>query len=368
MIDAKMLTREQARNHPDGHLLSRAIGSRAEVEVEISGPVPLKKGDALLLCSDGLSGFVTDEEIRKTLKQQSDVQRVPQALVNLALSAGGNDNITIQFVRVDGTVRERETAQMPIATVLAQGRSRDAFVMLAKRGLLVFVAIAAILVVAVTARAALTPPAIASFSYDPDARALKWDTQGADAVDIQPSIGTTGVKGQAAVTPANTPVTYTATATAKRLMVWTVTSPPVTVVVPAASSGPPANRYRRRHPPRHRPQPNKRRVRMLRQKPRHNKRRPHRLRRLPGREVVRPVAEAIRTRAPPHLRGNRPTASPAGRATRHPRQRQPARLPTGDPALASTGQRPAPDAAEASRQGQEPAANTPPGQPHERRK
>ena len=56
MIDAKMLTREQARNHPEGHLLSRAIGSREEVEVELSGPVPLKVGDALLLCSDGLSG------------------------------------------------------------------------------------------------------------------------------------------------------------------------------------------------------------------------------------------------------------------------------------------------------------------------
>ena len=108
MIDAKMLTREQARNHPDGHLLSRAIGSRADVEVEISGPVPLKTGDALLLCSDGLSGFVTDEQIRQDAhSKQTDVQRVPQALVNLALSAGGNDNITIQFVRVDGTVRER---------------------------------------------------------------------------------------------------------------------------------------------------------------------------------------------------------------------------------------------------------------------
>ena len=108
MVDANMLTPEQARNHPDGHLLSRAIGSRAEVEVEISGPVPLKTGDAFLLCSDGLSGFVTDEQIAQTLKKQRDVQRVPQDLVNLALSAGGNDNITIQFVRVDGTVRERD--------------------------------------------------------------------------------------------------------------------------------------------------------------------------------------------------------------------------------------------------------------------
>ena len=128
-------------------------------------------------------------------------------------------------------------AGAPAGTVLAQGRARDAFVMLAKRGPLVFVAIAAILVVAVTTKAALAPPTITAFVYDPDAGALKWDTQGADSVEIEPPVGATSIKGQAKVTRANTAVTYTATATAKRLMVWTVTSRPVTVVVPAASSG-----------------------------------------------------------------------------------------------------------------------------------
>ena len=149
MIDAKMLTPEQARHHPEGHLLSRAIGSRADVEVEITGPFPLKKGDGLLLCSDGLSGFVSDDKIRATLQKQRDVQRVPEDLVNLALSEGGNDNITIQFVRVDGTVRERVTAKMPVKMIREQGRSRDAFVVIVKRAVPVFATLAAVAVLAV---------------------------------------------------------------------------------------------------------------------------------------------------------------------------------------------------------------------------
>lgn len=231
MIDAKMLTLEQARNHPEGHLLSRAIGSHGEVEVEISGPVTLKRGDALLLCSDGLSGFVTDEQICNTLKNQRDVQRVPEELVNLALSAGGNDNITIQFVRVDGTVRERVTAQMPVVTVLAQGRPRDAFAMLAKRGVVVFVGMAAVAVLATNMPRALAPPMI-ELTYDRAAGVLRWNAEQAESVDIQPNIGVRGTTGQAVPKPTDKEVMYTATATARRLFVWPVTAK-VTATVPA---------------------------------------------------------------------------------------------------------------------------------------
>jgi len=252
--------------------------------------------------------------------------------------------------------------------VLAQGRSHDALVMLAKRGLLVSVAIAAILAVAVATRAALTPPTIASFIYDPAARALKWETQGADSVDIQPSIGTTVVKGQAAVAPKNTTVRYTATATAKRLMVWTVTSS-ATVDVPAASSAPPTTAQPAPTPAATSP--------LTEQKPGSTAAPP-----------TTPQPKEATSPPPPDApgggdagRGNNPNKA-ATPPPKKPADAKPGRQgittspsapsgapPTGEPALASTSEHPAPDAAAASRQGQEPAANTLlPGQPHERGK
>jgi protein phosphatase len=384
MVDAKMLTPEQARNHPEGHLLSRAIGSRAEVEVEISGPVPLEVGDALLLCSDGLSGFVTDDQICKALNKHRDVQLVPQELVNLALSAGGSDNITIQFVRVDGTVRKRVTAKIPISEVIAQGRTGDAFATLAKRGLIGFVAIAAVLVLAVSTMAALAPPSV-TLAYDPATEVLTWTAQQADAVNIQPGLGQKEKEGQLRVPKGTTAATYTATATAKLLMVWTVTSPPVEFLVPAAAPRPgtPA------------PAPT-----------------------TASTQPVAPTAPPATTQPPPKVA--KPTAKPAAPANKgksggtsagrgnagpsrppsakksinepgttapsppggppaqepSPAQQPPPtnQPPTEEPAPAneqaqtSPSQRPAPDGAEPPRQEQEPAVNTPPGQPDEPRR
>jgi protein phosphatase len=99
MVDSGMITEEQARVHPEAHILSRAIGSKPEVEIEIGKPVPLESGDGILLCSDGLSGYVKDQQIENVVNSASDVQRIPKQLVDLALELGGDDNITIQFVR-----------------------------------------------------------------------------------------------------------------------------------------------------------------------------------------------------------------------------------------------------------------------------
>ena len=128
MLDAGILTPEQARTHPEGHLLSRAVGTRPDIEVEVAEPVPLIAGDGLLLCSDGLTGYVDDERIRKTLQAQRHVQEIPAALVALALASGGSDNITVQFVRigrqphraatVTGDAMQRGTAPMPALTTL----------------------------------------------------------------------------------------------------------------------------------------------------------------------------------------------------------------------------------------------------------
>jgi protein phosphatase len=121
MLDARVLTPRQARNHPDGSVLSRAIGRRPDVEVEIAPPLTLKDGDALLFCSDGLSGVVKDDRIRKALARQPDVQRIPGDLADLALAAGSSDNITVQFVRVGSRRHNRFVARFPTLAGAAAG-------------------------------------------------------------------------------------------------------------------------------------------------------------------------------------------------------------------------------------------------------
>ncbi|HVQ14422.1 MAG TPA: protein phosphatase 2C domain-containing protein [Vicinamibacterales bacterium] len=336
MIDAKMLTPEQARNHPESHLLSRAIGSREEVEVEISGPVPLNIGDALLLCSDGLSGFVTDEEIHKTLKKHRDVQRVPQELVNLALSAGGNDNITIHFVRVDGTVRKRVTARMPVSEVIAQGRTGDAFATLAKRGVLVFAGIAVVLVLAVYA---MSLPSMQNAIATAKRLIVGTSPAVADRPAAEPQPGTQPATPPAASTPsavvtpipASTPRVDATTAPAR------VTPPapesPRTAKPPASpGTGNATGRSTGKGNASTPPAPSKKK---------------------PSNEPAdeRPLAE-------------KPSPVQQSPATNQPPTDEPP--PANEqPQAASPSQRPASDA---PRQGQEPAVNTPPGQPDDPRK
>ena len=146
MLDSGMITETQARHHPEAHILSRAVGSKPEVEIEIGKPVPLEKGDAILLCSDGLSGYLKDDQIEKVLSGSSDVQRIPKRLVDLALNSGSDDNITVQFVRYgDGTraakKRRRQTARLGLFRRQDRPKSARAFLI----GAILVAAVAAVI-------------------------------------------------------------------------------------------------------------------------------------------------------------------------------------------------------------------------------
>jgi serine/threonine protein phosphatase PrpC len=100
MVDAGMLTEEQAQEHPDANRITRALGVGPQVEVELRGaPLVLQEGDVLALCSDGLSDLVHYRELAPHLGQL-DLQAGCQALVELANARGGHDNITVVAVRV----------------------------------------------------------------------------------------------------------------------------------------------------------------------------------------------------------------------------------------------------------------------------
>ncbi|NLY01396.1 MAG: serine/threonine-protein phosphatase [Rhodopirellula sp.] len=83
------------------NIITRSLGPNAQVDVDIEGPFPLQPGDTFLLCSDGLSGQVRDDEIGKILSCMSPQEAV-QALVDLANLRGGPDNITVIVVRITG--------------------------------------------------------------------------------------------------------------------------------------------------------------------------------------------------------------------------------------------------------------------------
>ena len=105
------LTRDQAAEHPQKNLITRALGADEEVDVD-TAVVPIEAGDRILLCSDGLSDMVSEAGISEILADSpEDPERVARGLLSAALDAGGNDNITIVVVDVKeqpaADVRER---------------------------------------------------------------------------------------------------------------------------------------------------------------------------------------------------------------------------------------------------------------------
>ncbi len=99
-VDAGMMSEAEARVHPEASFLSRAIGQRPEVEPEFLPPIRLQAGDLALLCSDGLCGYIDDPVIEQTLQRTgSSPQEAVGALIDLALKAGGEDNVTVQLIQ-----------------------------------------------------------------------------------------------------------------------------------------------------------------------------------------------------------------------------------------------------------------------------
>ncbi len=98
-VRAGLLTREQSLAGGPRNVLLRALGREATVEVELA-EVPLMPGDYLLLCSDGLTGMVADEEITARVARLRHPQEISSSLVSLANQNGGADNITVVVVQV----------------------------------------------------------------------------------------------------------------------------------------------------------------------------------------------------------------------------------------------------------------------------
>jgi len=98
LVRRGQLTLEEARTHPQSNEILRALGTQPDVDVELT-EVELEPGDLLLLCSDGLSGMLPDEEIEEQLGREPPEQAV-RTLIQMANEAGGSDNITVQIAQI----------------------------------------------------------------------------------------------------------------------------------------------------------------------------------------------------------------------------------------------------------------------------
>ena len=117
LVREHVLTEEEARDDPRRNQILRALGVREQVEIELKALQP-RPGDAYLLCSDGLHGLISDEEIEEIVGRRHEPERIVAELIVAALEAGGNDNVTCLLARIP------ESALLPALRGLA-GRLRD---------------------------------------------------------------------------------------------------------------------------------------------------------------------------------------------------------------------------------------------------
>jgi serine/threonine protein phosphatase PrpC len=119
-LDAGVLTEEEARNHPNAHVIRRYLGAPQPVEADLrlrlspdeteeqilaNQGLVLQPGDQVILCSDGLTDLVTSQEILPVAKGQ-DQEKALQVLTNLANQRGGHDNITIIALQMPVSIAE----------------------------------------------------------------------------------------------------------------------------------------------------------------------------------------------------------------------------------------------------------------------
>jgi protein phosphatase len=101
LIEAGAMTPEEAKAFEHANIILQALGVQERVEVVLS-QVDLRKGDVALLCSDGLHGPVTDEELLAVLVMEPDLEKAADMLIQKALDRDGPDNITVVLARFDG--------------------------------------------------------------------------------------------------------------------------------------------------------------------------------------------------------------------------------------------------------------------------
>lgn len=107
LIRAGQITPEDAAYHPRKNVISRALGTEANVKCEIQ-TILWEQGDKLLLCSDGLTDKVNDEELESLLSKERPLNEIGEKMIELANERGGEDNISLVIIHHEPTSRVGE--------------------------------------------------------------------------------------------------------------------------------------------------------------------------------------------------------------------------------------------------------------------
>ena len=97
MVRAGQIGREEARNHPEKNIITRAVGMKNKLRIDFFD-VALYAGDKFLLCTDGLTNMVEDEDILELVQQETSLEAAALRLVAMANRNGGKDNISVVLV------------------------------------------------------------------------------------------------------------------------------------------------------------------------------------------------------------------------------------------------------------------------------
>jgi protein phosphatase len=97
LVDQGLLTESRRENHPESHVVTRAVGFEDHVQIDIRA-VPLVPGDRLLLCSDGLTACLGDHQISDLLSQTPEPEEVCRRMVSATLEMGAPDNVSVVSV------------------------------------------------------------------------------------------------------------------------------------------------------------------------------------------------------------------------------------------------------------------------------
>jgi serine/threonine protein phosphatase PrpC len=99
-VNAGILSEDEAKSHPLKNVVTRALGGAAHVSVDLI-EVPVRPGDRFLLCSDGLTGMLPDEDLFAHFRSEGDLEKTVRQLVDMANDRGGVDNVTAILVEVE---------------------------------------------------------------------------------------------------------------------------------------------------------------------------------------------------------------------------------------------------------------------------
>lgn len=100
LVNANLITEEEARVHPRRNQITRAMGAEEIIIVDIFRE-KVEKGDMILLATDGLTGCVGDEDIKNIIKQDKDIKEICEDLINQANDNSGKDNISVILSKID---------------------------------------------------------------------------------------------------------------------------------------------------------------------------------------------------------------------------------------------------------------------------